>query len=501
MGILESIISSAADKFQGADERSVRRLLGTILERIKRSPDLINPHLLLETVISLTKYVLAAVFGPVGSVSNIREAVFKNEINATTLILVRDQAAELAKFVLDLVEASKCYYMTNGQNDLEDEHVLYAEFNELDFSVRRNQHAAICQIQRLTKSVIYILQDLFKPINFGDIHMSEETKLQSNLGSGLPVPHKTTPSAEPVSNRVVESNRSGKKTSPKGEVKVSERGEKWLFVNGIGGEIFWLQLACNKLRAMFSREINWVFNRGDGLLWDLIECAGQRNSYVQNPDTGSTTTSIDVDGVVGGQGNLIDSTASSKEAQEALHKELLKALREAHEKQYVIMIAHSQGCLILRRVLEDLITAATKNSIIQKKLQEQLCIFTFGNPSLHWKTQGKHPSVPSGTDGTNLSSHILRTEHFANRRDFVARLGVLSEDSEYGSDEIFINERGDWIGHLFGTQYSFNSDHYQNSHHQHSWLLGCRFGRSLDEARGKLKHLLPVSPSPLKESH
>ncbi|RAK82826.1 hypothetical protein BO79DRAFT_162432, partial [Aspergillus costaricaensis CBS 115574] len=477
MGIFESIISSAADIFQGADERSVRRLIETILERIKRSPDLINPNLLLETVITLTKSVLAAVFGAVGSVSSIREAVFKNEINATTLILVRDQAAELVNFVLDLAEASKCYYMTDGKYDSENEHVLYAEFNELDFSMHRNRHAAICQIQRLTKSVIYILKNLYKPVRFTDIHMSEETTLQSDLVS----------------------NSSGTKKSPAEEEDMITGDEKWFFINGIGGEIFWLELACDKLRAMFSREINGIFNRGDGLLWDLIECAGQRNSYLQNPDTNSTTTNTDVDGVVGGQRNLIDSTASSKEAQKVLHTELLKALEEAPATQHVIIIAHSQGCLLLRCVLEDLITAATKNSTIRGKLQGQLCVFTFGNPSLHWKTQGKYPII-ADTDGTNLSSHVLRTEHFANRRDFVARLGVLSEDSEYGSDEIFINENEDWIGHLFGTQYSFNSDHYQNSHHQHSWLLGCRFGKKLNDVKSKLKHVLPILPFLLEKS-
>jgi hypothetical protein len=161
MGLFESIISSAADIFRGADDQSVRKLIETVFERIKRSPDLIRPTLLLETAKSLTYSVLGGVFGAVGSVSSIREAVFRNEINAMTLILIRDQAGELARFVLDLVEAAKCYYLANGrkrgEDDGDDEHVLYAEFNELDFSVFRNQHAVICQIQRLALSIVYIL--------------------------------------------------------------------------------------------------------------------------------------------------------------------------------------------------------------------------------------------------------------------------------------------------------------------------------------------------------
>jgi hypothetical protein len=493
MGLFESVISSAADIFRGADDQSVRKLIETVFERIKRSPDLIRPTLLLETAKSLTYSVLGGVFGAVGSVSSIREAVFRNEINATTLILIRDQAGELAKFVLDLVEASKCYYLANGRKRGEDdegngndEHVLYAEFNELDFSRFRNQHAVICQIQRLALSIVYILQHLFKPVAFRDIDMSGQTKLQSDLGIGLRKTYNTGADVqldvEPDDTKDLDK----KKLKPTARARVDHKEEKWLFVNGIGGELFWLQLACDRLRAAFYREVTGVFNRGDGLLWDLIECAGQRSSYVQDPGAGSATPSTGADGVVEGQGTLIESTQSSQQAQELLREELRKRLTNdaAEQNPHIIMIAHSQGCLLLRRVLEDLVASATTDPSLSHTMRTRLCVFTFASPSLHWKTQKSHPSPPHDLDGTYLSSHVLRTEHFANRRDFVAQLGVLSRDSDYGLDDVFINEGEDWIGHFFGTQYGFDPDLYQNSNHHRSWLLGCRFGTKMSSFSG-----------------
>ncbi|KAL4866725.1 hypothetical protein BDV12DRAFT_210339 [Aspergillus spectabilis] len=460
MGLFECILGSAADMVRGANDRSVRGLIETIFERIKRSPDLINPKLLFDIVKVLTQSVLGSIFGTVGSVSSIRDAVFRNEVNATTLILIRDQAAELARFGLDLMEATKCYKLENGKHDEKDEHVLYAEFNELNFSETMNRHAVICQIQRLARSILYILLNMFHSISFMDINMSEETKLRSDLGTALQETISTEDGPGEVDVKDVPI-RDGK-VGPGTPVAVSKADERWFFIKG-------------------------VFKRGDGLLWDLIECAGQRSSYIASHDRENVSTRPDVDAIVKGQRHLIDNTASSKEAQKNLLRHLKSALDKCESKPHIVIIAHSQGCLLLRRVLEDLITTATNNPKLKDTMREHLCVFTFGNPSLHWKTQGIHPRPSPDADGAYLSSHVLRTEHFANRRDFVARLGVLSEDREYGADEIYTNENEDWIGHLFGTQYSFNSEHYESSHGQHSWLLGCRFGRTIGQAQaGKI---------------
>ncbi|RDW72390.1 uncharacterized protein DSM5745_07562 [Aspergillus mulundensis] len=487
MGLYESVIDTAGTIFGGADDRSLRKLLWTVFERIKRTPDLINPNLLVETVKSLAFSVLGSIFGAVGSVSSIREAVFRNEINATTLILLRDKAGDLAKFLLDFVEVAKCYYRADGslQSGLDDEHVLYTEFNELDFSKDRNRHAAICQMQRLALSVIYILQNLLTPVAFKDIKMSEHTNLQSDRGIRLQETYTTrdgTRSNGGGNNRSRMEERHKKMLDPEAKAAISDNNEKWLFVNGIAGEMFWLELACNKLKAMFHRNITGVFNRGDGILWDLIECLGQRSSYVQNPDINATMLKNYRDGVVKDQRTMIEHTKSSKISQELLRTKLLQTLNDhGNGNRHIVMIAHSQGCLLLRHVLEDLIMMAAGDEYLRRTMRKCLCVFTFGNPSLHWKTQKPHPRPLGELDGTYLSSHVLRTEHFANSGDFVAKLGVLSETSDYGLDEVFINEEEAWIGHLFGTQYSMKPEHYKNSNKHQSWLLKCCFGTKISD--------------------
>jgi hypothetical protein len=69
--------------------------------------------------------------------------------------LIQDQAGKLAKFLLDLLEVAKCYYLANGtQPSMDDGHMLYKDFNELDLSENMNQHAVLCQVRRLALSVI-----------------------------------------------------------------------------------------------------------------------------------------------------------------------------------------------------------------------------------------------------------------------------------------------------------------------------------------------------------
>ncbi|KAL4749307.1 hypothetical protein BDW72DRAFT_194936 [Aspergillus terricola var. indicus] len=469
MVLFEPLINIATQIFQRADDQSVRGLLESVFERLNRSPNLIDRELFLETVKKLTYYVLGSVFGSEGIAKSIREAVTNNAINVITLMLVRDRAADLAEFILHLVEAAKCYYLADGTLDV-DEHVQYIEFNELDLSVAMNRHAFICQIQRLALSIIYILKNLFQEIQFRAINMSEHTFLQSD--------HIAAPSATYSTRKANrrdmtdEEKRCGKKEKLGEAINapIPDADERWLFVNGIGGERFWLQLACDKLRAFFHRDVSGVFNRGDGLLWDIIECAGQRTSYVGTAHTGE---------VVESQQTLLDQTQSSNEARQRLQNELSGMLKGkvAGEDPYIIVIAHSQGCLLLRRALEELIDEASRDSQLKNTMKTRLCVFTFGSPSLHWKHQ-RLPSDPAAEGGNPayLSSYCLRTEHFANKHDFVAQLGVLSPDNDYGADPVFKNEHRAWVGHFFGTQYSLNPEHYTNAHDNQSSLLRCRFG-------------------------
>ncbi|TIC09498.1 hypothetical protein E3Q14_03363 [Wallemia mellicola] len=216
--------------------------------------------------------------------------------------------------------------------------------------------------------------------------------------------------------------------------KYNASEEKWLFVNGIGGEYQWLELGCNKLRDRFKKEITGIFNRSDGIIWDVIECAGERNEKNKR--------------------SLLQLTKSSMDAQNILKKELVGALwpnTNGKATHQVVMIAHSQGCLILRLVLQNILdeykTKAERDDLINR-----LNIFTFGNPSLDWKTKNGSES---------LHHYTKLTEHFANKEDFVANLGILNsydfEQRGYLNDHVFISE---CKGHWFGSQYSLSKGDY-----------------------------------------
>ncbi|KAL4871339.1 hypothetical protein BDV12DRAFT_194407 [Aspergillus spectabilis] len=111
---------------------------------------------------------------------------------------------------------------------------------------------------------------------------------------------------------------------------VGFESEKWFFINGIGGEPYWVKSACNKIAETFQRGVTGVFNRSEGLLWDLIE------------------------------------------KQQASSKESKRGIKGASSAEQIIVIAHSQGCLLLRLVLQQ---PVTDNADLLGKLR----VFTFGD--------------------------------------------------------------------------------------------------------------------------
>ena len=129
------------------------------------------------------------------------------------------------------------------------------------------------------------------------------------------------------------------------------------------------------------------------------------------------------------------------------------------------MIAHSQGCLLLRLALEELVSG--KKGDFKDVMHKRLHVYTFGNPAYDWE----------------VHAYTASTEHFANELDYVAKLGVLrryssnpkesvKNDLTYCSQcrkgdkhlhlpkqQIFVNNKGQ-SGHLFGSQYSLQSKDY-----------------------------------------
>ena len=364
--------------------------------------------------------------------------IFSNNANTETLAFILERKPDLALFLIGLVEPAKLYAtalsMDGGPND-RNSHGIYNNYNELDLSRAMNRHALICQLQRLAKSLshIFLMGEQNSPLE--QLHMKTILRSDYDSNGRLIIPPVLTVRAPD---------------------NTPNYGEQWLFVNGIGGEYFWLELYCNKLRDTFNRDIQGIFNRSDGILWDLIDCAGERRSNGQQND--------------GQQNDLIKWTLSSMDAQEALNHELSAALQNQGFNGYIVMIAYSQGCLLLRLVLQNFI----RNNKYQAVMKDRLRVFTFGNPSIDWRV------TDNNGNATPLCEYVNWTEHFANKNDFVAQLGVLRIDQQDALEEIgyihdrssrFINHSEDWIGHLFGTQYSLRPGEYVDGNR--SKLLEC----------------------------
>ncbi len=96
--------------------------------------------------------------------------------------------------------------------------------------------------------------------------------------------------------------------------------EAWFFINGILHDDALAQMNGDYLAYLFHRPITLLQNSTDGALVDLLECAVER--------LGATAEDVD-----------------------AAFPPLMKALKDP-EKERVVVIAHSQGTLILAVVLE-----------------------------------------------------------------------------------------------------------------------------------------------------
>lgn len=425
--LIDSVLERAPDKISEGRLASVLEILTTTLGKVKRAQFVSIAKNIGKAILdNFTAYVKDTPF--------VRDAVFSNAINTATLDLIWSSAPDLIRFFVDLVECTKIS-PSNASKDLpelDNTTKRHGPYNELDFSSRMNRHAATCQVQRFILSMVYIWERLTDKIHVADVNtfeMSEKTKLDIDLEGSEPIRAEAGTMATGLSN----------------EAKKTIKMERWLFINGIAGEYHWTRLGCEKLAKWFGRDVEGVMNRGDGILWDLIECAGERTV------SGARTA--------GSQSDFTRKTISSRVAQAHLVTQLMSALDDS-KATHVVIVAHSQGCLILRLALDELIAIGRTGP-----LKDKLCVFTFGNPSVDWERD-------SSSEKQMLSGFVLRTEHFANEKDFVAKLGVLGESGDkerYGM--IFKNPKQ--AGHLFGAQYSLEERVYTGNAAD-SWLLGCK---------------------------
>lgn len=251
--------------------------------------------------------------------------------------------------------------------------------------------------------------------------------------------------------------------------------ERWFFINGIMTNADLARINAAYLAHLFHRPLTVVQNATDSVFVDLFECAIGKG-FKNDPDSDDRKTM----------------TEPAWRATTAI----LEAIN-APETKRVVVIAHSQGTIITANVLRAVAKALRSELVgrlrprwhaftkrlmggvqteVDKLVRDNLAhslaqltkdglrealsrlakleVYTFANCAD--RMCYVHPSL-----------EIPYMEHFANERDIVARLGVLSPFRGHGTESeapIAIDgptfvQRGAW-GHLLNDHYLTPIDDY-----------------------------------------
>ena len=435
-------LSKAAIGTQTLDNHGILATLWKSFQRVTQKAILVSVTAILKTTVS-------AMIGYLGPVDSIWKAIIDDPANQELFEILEKDCWVAARFFVDLLEPAKRFASAGSlDGDPYYDAKIWNAHNELDLSQAMNRHAVLCQIQRFLISILNALRQ--RGLSMGQFVMDVRLETDTN---------------ELVVTRTALKRKDDKVRS----------AESWLFVNGIGGEFYWNHLAVSKIQDFFfdaddlgdtsedanarRTEIKSVFNRSDGILWDMLECVSERRSESSNVERKRLNTSH--------RAPLSSRTASSREAQAALSHTLRSALSDSKSSQKdIVLIAHSQGCLLLRIALQEIFSDIQED--FRDVMATHLHVYTFGNPAYDW----------------DVHAYTAGTEHFANESDFVAKLGVLRRFSSDPVDSvrndltycsrcragdkehlsapkqlIFVNNKRQ-SGHLFGSQYSLQDRDY-----------------------------------------
>ena len=143
----------------------------------------------------------------------------------------------------------------------------------------------------------------------------------------------------------------------------------------------------------------------------------------------------------------------------------MRTADEEMQKSYkVVVIAHSQGGLIISNVVKMLLQDHGGNPLLN-----QLEVYTFASA---------HDEYPSScTDA--LKHQVPFTEHFANNDDYVAQVGVLNAGSKKTVGSIYIKNGA---GHLLNFHYLRDFVHGKYEGKEGSRLYSLLDGSRLAEA-------------------
>ncbi|PGG96703.1 hypothetical protein GX51_07702 [Blastomyces parvus] len=209
-----------------------------------------------------------------------------------------------------------------------------------------------------------------------------------------------------------------------------KKGERWIFVNGVMVGNRGLANNCARLSQTFGRPITGIHNPTNGLVWDIIECIFQRSFAYNTYSIRYTYDHL--------KHCLTDPT---------VHK--------------VVLIAHSQGGIIVSMALDLLFTNLSAENMAK------LEVYTFGSAAAHFNNPMRAiqtTSAPTSTPSVSSSTRRRRTkgviryiEHYVNGDDIVPRWGVMYNvrlaKTRY-SGRVFI--RNGATGHMFNQHYLDN---------------------------------------------
>ena len=192
--------------------------------------------------------------------------------------------------------------------------------------------------------------------------------------------------------------------------------EAWFFINGIATNLDMAKMNCQYLHELFKRRIVGIQNPTDSIMVDLLECAiGKRWQRSMRP------------------------------AQMALNP-ISEALNNPDINR-VILICHSQGTIIAANILRTLADDHGMTYVKPFENMKKLEIYAFANCADNMQYVDDLQS--------EMGRPVPYIESFANEKDLVARLGMLSPRKDLwgiqidGDCYIRYNE---W-GHLLNAHY------------------------------------------------
>ena len=234
------------------------------------------------------------------------------------------------------------------------------------------------------------------------------------------------------------------------EEKEKYSNERWLFLNGVLTSGHSLQTSLDVISKTFGRPVLGIHNRTFGLWADLVECIAQRSIGYWTSETW-------------------------------VSYEYLKDCCLDRDVRKVVVIAHSQGCIMMSQILDKLYTIIPPDSLAKVE------VYTFGSAASYFHNPIRSiqslPATPLSGASSRVTEESIeegqiaeRThttdcrsqrwmgsrsqrllpymEHYANSLDMVTRWGMLSSVTtgvrEYHG-KIFIIHGG--RGHFFVQHY------------------------------------------------